>query len=48
MTAVPPTFDSATLAEHVELIDVATVEDLDELLEDLLIRSYPTKLGQDS
>ena len=36
------------LAEHVRLLEVATPEDLDELLEDLLVRAYPTKSNQDS
>lgn len=36
------------LAEHLEQLQQATQEDLDELLHDLLVRVYPTKTTQDS
>lgn len=36
------------LAEHLELLQQATQEDMDELLHDLLVRVYPTKKTQDS
>jgi len=36
------------LAEHLRMLQAATTEDLDELLEDLLVRAYPTKSNQDS
>ena len=36
------------LAEHVEQIVKASVEELDELLTDLLVQVYPTKVTQDS
>jgi predicted ArsR family transcriptional regulator len=36
------------LAEHLELLQQASQEDLDELLHDLLVRVYPTKKTQDS
>jgi hypothetical protein len=43
-----PNMNAEDLAEHVRLLEVATPEDLDELLEDLLVRAYPTKSNQDS
>lgn len=36
------------LAEHLDKLDAASVEDLDELLEDLLVKPWPTKIGQDN
>jgi hypothetical protein len=36
------------LAEHVERVEEASVEELDEMLTDLLVRIYPTKHTQDS
>jgi hypothetical protein len=36
------------LAEHVEQLEKASVEELDELLTDLLVQVYPTKNTQDS
>ena len=33
--------------EHLRLLAIATSEDLDEMLEDLLVRAYPTKANQD-
>ena len=37
-----------TLAEHLALLKEATVDDLDELLEDFLVQAWPTKRGQDN
>jgi hypothetical protein len=36
------------LAEHIEQLETASVEELDELLTDLLVQVYPTKHTQDS
>lgn len=36
------------LAEHVEQLQSASVDELDELLTDLLVQVYPTKNTQDS
>lgn len=36
------------LAEHVQQLEKASVEELDELLTDLLVQVYPTKSTQDS
>jgi hypothetical protein len=36
------------LAEHVQQLQKASVEELDELLTDLLVQVYPTKVTQDS
>ena len=36
------------LAEHVEQLKSASVDELDELLTDLLVQVYPTKSTQDS
>ena len=36
------------LAEHVDQLEQANVEELDELLTDLLVHVYPTKATQDS
>ena len=35
------------LAEHVDQLEHASVEELDELLTDLLVQVYPTKSTQD-
>jgi hypothetical protein len=43
-----PNMNAEDLAEHIKTLDSATTEDLDELLEDLLVRAYPTKNNQDS
>jgi hypothetical protein len=43
-----PKLTAKDLAEHVEQLAHATVEDLDELLTDLLVQVYPTKPTQDS
>ena len=37
-----------TLAEHLQLLQDATVDDFDELLEDLLVQAWPSKRGQDN
>jgi hypothetical protein len=36
------------LAEHVTQLEQASIEELDELLTDLLVQVYPTKVTQDS
>ncbi len=36
------------LADHVDQLEKSTVEALDELLTELLVAVYPTKLTQDS
>jgi hypothetical protein len=36
------------LAEHVTMLGQATEEELDQLLHELLVRVYPTKVTQDS
>lgn len=36
------------LAEHVEQLERASVEELDELLTDLLVHVYPSKAAQDA
>jgi hypothetical protein len=36
------------LAEHIEQLETASVDELDELLTDLLVQVYPTKITQDS
>ncbi len=43
-----PNLSAKDLAEHVEQIEQATIEELDELLTDLLVQVYPTKATQDS
>jgi hypothetical protein len=43
-----PNMSADDLAEHLKILESATSEDLDELLEDLLVRAYPTKRNQDS
>jgi hypothetical protein len=43
-----PNMSADDLAEHIKILESATSEDLDELLEDLLVRAYPTKHNQDS
>jgi hypothetical protein len=43
-----PDMTADDLKEHLELIQAATTEDLDELLHDLLVRVYPSKKTQDS
>jgi hypothetical protein len=43
-----PDMTAEDLQEHVKLIRAATTEDLDELLHDLLVRTYPSKRTQDS
>ena len=36
------------LEQHLERIQVATQDDLDELLKDVLVAAWPTKIAQDS
>ena len=36
------------LAEHIAMLRKATEEELDQLLHDLLVRVYPSKVTQDS
>ena len=43
-----PQLNAKDLAEHVKQLEEASVETLDELLTDLLVRVYPTKSTQDS
>jgi hypothetical protein len=43
-----PDMTADDLKEHLELIQAATTEDVDELLHDLLVRVYPSKKTQDS
>ena len=43
-----PEMTAETLAEHLQLLQDATVDDLDELLEDLLVQAWPSKRGQDN
>jgi hypothetical protein len=43
-----PRLTAKDLAEHLEQIELSTVEELDELLTDLLVQVYPTKVTQDS
>jgi hypothetical protein len=49
ISAVPmPKLTAKDLAEHVMQLENASVEELDELLTDLLVQVYPTKVTQDS
>jgi hypothetical protein len=43
-----PDMTAEDLAEHLERLEQASDEDLDELLHDLLVRVYPSKRTQDS
>ena len=43
-----PKLTAKDLAEHVTQLEKASVEALDELLTDLLVQVYPTKVTQDS
>ena len=43
-----PKLTAKDLAEHVTQLEQASVEELDELLTDLLVQVYPTKVTQDS
>jgi hypothetical protein len=43
-----PDMTAEDLQEHVKLIRTATSEDLDELLHDLLVHTYPSRRTQDS
>jgi hypothetical protein len=42
-----PEMTAEDLAEHLRLLDVATREELDQLLLDLLQRAWPAKVAQD-
>ena len=42
-----PDMTAEDLAEHLRRLAIATSSDLDEMLEDLLVRAYPTKANQD-
>ena len=43
-----PKLTAKDLAEHVTQLEQASIEELDELLTDLLVQVYPTKVTQDS
>jgi hypothetical protein len=43
-----PEMTAEALAEHLQLLKEATVDDLDELLEDFLVQAWPSKRGQDN
>jgi len=43
-----PKLSTKDLADHVDQLENSSVQDLDELLTDLLVQVYPTKLTQDS
>ena len=43
-----PDMTAGDLEQHIKLISAASTEDLDELLHDLLVRTYPSKRTQDS
>jgi hypothetical protein len=43
-----PEMNAEALAGHVHVIQHASLEDLDELLEDLLVAAWPTKRSQDN
>jgi hypothetical protein len=43
-----PKLTAKDLAEHVQQLENASVAELDELLTDLLVQVYPTKVTQDS
>jgi hypothetical protein len=45
---VMPKISAKDLAEHVRQLEKSSVEELDELLTDLLVQVYPTKVTQDS
>ncbi len=40
--------DEKDLNRHLQLLDAASDEDRDELLRDLLVHVYPTKVAQDA
>ena len=42
-----PEITSDQLLEHLDRVDEASQDDMDELLRDLLVHVYPTKLTQD-
>jgi hypothetical protein len=43
-----PDMTAQDLKQHLKLLAGASTEDLDELLHDLLVKVYPTKITQDS
>ncbi len=43
-----PDMTAEDLQEHLKLIRDASTEEVDELLHDLLVRTYPSKRTQDS
>ena len=43
-----PELTAEDLKQHLKLLSAASTEDLDELLHDLLVKVYPTKITQDS
>lgn len=43
-----PDMTAQDLAEHVDALAQASEDDLDQLLHDLLVQVYPTKVTQDS
>jgi hypothetical protein len=43
-----PEITAEQLSEHLDQVETATQEDKDELLRDLLVHVYPTKVTQDS
>jgi hypothetical protein len=43
-----PEMSAETLAEHLQLLEEASIDDLDELLEDFLVQAWPSKRGQDN
>jgi hypothetical protein len=42
-----PEITAEQLSEHLDQVETATQEDKDELLRDLLVHIYPTKVTQD-
>jgi len=42
-----PEITAEQLSEHLEQVETATPDDKDELLRDLLVHVYPTKVTQD-
>lgn len=43
-----PEITAEQLSDHLDQLETATQDDLDELLRDLLVHIYPTKRTQDS
>jgi hypothetical protein len=42
-----PEITAEQLSEHLDRVEVSTQDDKDELLRDLLVHVYPTKVTQD-